>query len=86
MELRQYFKSVLRWWWLLLLSTGIAAVASYAASLQQPRIYQTTTTLLVGQVIQKNNPSYNDFTTTERLAESYAEMAKRQPILKAATS
>lgn len=84
MELRQYLKSVLRWWWLLLLSTGIAAGASYAASMQQPRIYQTTTTLMVGQVIQKDNPSYNDFTTTERLAESYAQMATRQPILQAA--
>lgn len=83
MELRQYFKSVLRWWWLLVLSTGIAAVASYMASSQQPKIYQTSTTLLVGQVIQKDNPSYNDFTTTERLAESYAQMAKRQPILQA---
>jgi non-specific protein-tyrosine kinase len=83
MELRQYIKSVSRWWWLLLLSTAIAATASYAASSRQPRIYQTTTTLLVGQVIQNNNPSNTDFTTSERLAESYAEMAQRQPILQA---
>jgi non-specific protein-tyrosine kinase len=81
MELRQYVSSLLRWWWLLVLSISIAAVASYVASSRQPRIYQTTTTLLVGQVIQKNNPSNNDFTTTERLAESYAQMAQRQPIL-----
>ena len=83
MELSQYFKSVLRWWWLLLLSTGIAAVASYYASSQQPRIYQTTTTLMVGQVIQKANPTGQDFSTIERLAESYAQMAHRQPILQA---
>ena len=81
MELRQYVSSLSRWWWLLVLSISIAAVASYVASSRQPRIYQTTTTLLVGQVIQKNNPSNNDFTTTERLAESYAQMAQRQPIL-----
>ena len=81
MELRQYVKSIFRWWWLILLSTSLAAFASYVASSRQPRIYQTTTTILVGQVIQKNDPNYNDFTTTERLAESYAQMAQRQPIL-----
>lgn len=83
MDLRQYFKIVLRWWWLILLSTSIAAVASYVASSQQPRIYQASTTLMVGQVIQEANPSAQDFFTTERLAESYSQMARRQPILQA---
>ena len=83
MELRQYLKSVLRWWWLLILSTGIAASASYYVSSQQPRIYQTTATLLVGQVTQKANPNSQDFYTVERLAESYAQMATRQPVLQA---
>jgi succinoglycan biosynthesis transport protein ExoP len=83
MELRQYFKSVLRWWWLIVLSTGLAAGASYYASSKQPRIYETTTTLLVGQVIQKDNPTGADFATTEQLAESYAQMVLRQPVLQA---
>lgn len=83
MELRQYLKSVLRWWWLLILSTGIAASASYYVSLQQPRIYQTTVTLLVGQVAQKANPNSQDFYAVERLAELYAQMATRQPVLQA---
>lgn len=84
MELRQYLKSVLRWWWLIILCTGIAGGASYYVSSQQPRIYQTTTTLLVGQVTQKANPNSQDFFTVERLAESYAQIATRQPILQAA--
>ena len=82
MEL-QYLKGILRWWWLILLSTGIAAGASYYASLQQPKVYQTTTSLLVGQVIHKSNPTGQDFATLELLAESYAQMATRQPILQA---
>jgi capsular exopolysaccharide synthesis family protein len=81
MELGQYVKRITRWWWLLLLCTGIAATASYFASLQQPRIYQTTATLMVGQVTQKANPTSQDFFTVEQLAESYAQMAVRQPIL-----
>lgn len=83
MDLIQYFKGALRWWWLILLSTTIAAVASYLASTQQPRIYQTTTTILVGQVIQKANPDGSDFALTEQLAESYAQIARRQPVLQA---
>ncbi len=83
MELMQYIKRVLRWWWLFALSTAIAAVISYYASSQLPRIYQTTTTLLVGQVIQKENPTGQDFYTIEQLAESYSQMAIRQPILQA---
>ena len=83
MDLIQYFKNALRWWWLILLSTTLAAVASYLASMQQPRIYQTTTTLMVGQVIQKANPDGSDFALMEQLAESYAQIASRQLALKA---
>ena len=83
MDIRIYLKRILRWWWLIILSTGIAAAASYYASLQQPRIYQTNTTLLVGQVFEQANPSGSDFTTLELLAQSYAQIVARQPILQA---
>jgi non-specific protein-tyrosine kinase len=84
MELLQYAKRLLRWWWLILLCTGIAAAGSYVASSRQPRIYQTSATLMVGQVFQQANPTGQDFYTVERLAESYAQIAVRQPILQAA--
>ena len=81
MDIRIYLKGILRWWWLIILSTGMAAAASYYASSQQPPIYQTNTTLLVGQVFEKSNPSGSDFTTLELLAQSYAQIVVRQPIL-----
>ncbi len=83
MELGQYVKRILRWWWLIVLSTTIAAVASYIASSQQPKIYQTTTTLLVGQVIAQSDVKISEFSTIEQLAESYAQIAVRQPVLQA---
>ncbi len=83
MELTQYFSRLLRWWWLIALSTVIAAGASFYVSLQQPRIYQTSTTVMVGQVIQKANPTGSDFALPQLLAESYAQMANLQPILQA---
>jgi len=68
---------------LVLLSAVVAGVISFVASDQQPRVYQSTTTLMVGQVIQKANPTDADFYTTQQLAESYAQIAVRQPVLQA---
>lgn len=81
MEISQYFKGIKTWWWLIFLCTTLAAAASYLASVQQPRIYKTTTTLLVGQVTQKTEISGGDFALAEQLAESYAQMTSRQPVL-----
>lgn len=83
MDLGQYIKRVLRWWWLFVLCTVIAGGASFIVSSQQPRVYQTTSTLMVGQFTQTANPSGQDFYTIELLAESYAQMAVRRPILQA---
>lgn len=82
-ELQQYLRPLQRWWWLIVLSTGIAAVASFIATKQQPTVYQTSTTMMVGQVTQKTNVSGQDFYITEALAASYAQIAVRQPILSA---
>ena len=83
MEVLQYAKRVLRWWWLILLCMAVAAAGSYVTSSRQPRIYQTSATLMVGQVFQETNPSGQDFYTLELLAESYSQIAVRQPILQA---
>ncbi|RME77018.1 MAG: polysaccharide biosynthesis tyrosine autokinase [Chloroflexi bacterium] len=81
-ELRRY-RNIVRWWWLVLLSTVIAAGASYYISDQQPRIYASTTTLMVGQAIAKANPSDQDLYLADQLANVYAQMAEREPILQA---
>lgn len=83
MELTYYAKRILRWWWLILLCTVLAAGGSYLATLRQIPIYQTTATLMVGQVIRQANPTGQDFYTTEQLAQSYAQIAVRQPVLQA---
>jgi len=69
--------------WLIVLSTVVAAVFSWLAVKDQPPIYQTTTTLMIGQTIEKVDPNYADFYTSERLAQTYSELIKREPILKA---
>jgi len=83
MELRQYASVIWKWLWLIVLSTVVAATFSWLAAKDQPPIYETSTTLMIGQTIEKVNPNYSDFYTSERLAQTYSELIKREPILKA---
>ena len=80
MELKQYILPLRRWWWLLIAATLIAAVSSYLATLRQPPIYQTLSTLMIGQVITDPNPTGAEFTLSRQLAENYAEIANREPV------
>lgn len=82
-ELRKYLRAVLSWWWLIVLITAAAATASYLYSSRQPRVYEATTTVVVGQSIQVNDPNTQDLDTSRRLAQTYALIIRRQPILQA---
>lgn len=83
MELREYLAVIRKWWWLIALCTVLAAGSSFMISRSTPPAYQASTTLVVGQIIQDPDPSTQDMSTSERLAQTYAEMVRRQPILKA---
>ncbi len=80
MELLKYFVPIRRWWWLLVTATLIAGGSSYLAMMRQPPIYQTLTTLMIGQVITDPNPTGAAFNLNRQLAENYAEIANREPI------
>lgn len=83
MELRQYIAIGLKWWWLMALLTGVAAATSYMVSIRQTPVYEATTTLIVGQSIQATQLESTDIFISERLARTYANMARRQPVLQA---
>ncbi len=80
MEFKQYILPLRRWWWLLVAATLIAVVSSYLATLRQPPIYQTLSTLMIGQVITDPNPTGAEFTLSRQLAVNYAEIANREPV------
>lgn len=80
MELKKYIIPLRRWWWLLVAATMLAAVSSYLATLRQPPIYQTLTTLMIGQAITDPNPTGTEFNLSRQLAENYAEIANREPV------
>jgi succinoglycan biosynthesis transport protein ExoP len=83
MELGRYFEILKRWWWLMVISTALAAGASYVYSQQQPRIYASRTTLMVGTSIQSPNPNQVELGLSQTLAEIYAQLVSRQPIMRA---
>lgn len=83
-DLSRYMRILRRWWWLLLACTLVAGAASYYGTTQMPRIYQATTTVMVGQSLQKANPSGQDIYISQQLAATYAQMVKRQPVLQGA--
>jgi capsular exopolysaccharide synthesis family protein len=79
-ELKDYILPLRRWWWLILASTVIATISAYAATRQQPPIYQARSTIIVGRAFAMANPSGDDVWLTQQLANTYADIAKREPV------
>jgi capsular exopolysaccharide synthesis family protein len=86
MELKQYFAVVKKWWWLMVASTLVATISGYLAVSRVPRIYEATTTVVVGQSLQMTNPTYADFSISQQLAQTYVNMTSRRPILEGAAA
>jgi len=84
MELRHTFNTIRKWLWLIVLATAVAILASFIATRQQPPIYSAKTTLIVGSTIENPNPTGNDIWLGQQLAQTYAELVKRDTIQQAA--
>ncbi|MBN1260062.1 MAG: polysaccharide biosynthesis tyrosine autokinase [Anaerolineae bacterium] len=82
MELNDYLKVLKNWWWLIIACVVIASGASYVGTLNMARIYQATTTVMIGQSLQRANPNSQDLWISQQLAQTYAAVVKRRPILK----
>jgi non-specific protein-tyrosine kinase len=83
MELDQLVRVLLKWWWLIVATVLVASVTSYLGTRALPPTYTSRTTLMVGQALQSPNPSESEFSTGQVLAQSYADLARREPVLRA---
>jgi capsular exopolysaccharide synthesis family protein len=81
MELKQYLSTLWKWSWLIVLSTLVATISCFWATSRMPRIYRTSTTLMVGRFIQTDDPTGQDFYISQQLAQSYVQLVARQPVL-----
>lgn len=81
-ELRQHFNSALKWWWLILIVTAVAGISAYLVSQATPKTYQAQSTLMIGSSIQVANPDPNSVGLAEVLAQNYADIVTREPVLR----
>lgn len=82
-DLRQYLFVLQRWWWLILGCTLLAAVVAFAVSSWMQPVYQARVTLLVQQAPTTGLSEYTAILTSERLAQTYAQMLTGRPVLEA---
>jgi non-specific protein-tyrosine kinase len=81
MELRQFTAALRRWWWVILASVVVAALTSFLVTRSTPFTYRAQTTLQVGDVANPN-PDQNTLLLGQTLAEFYAELVTREPVLR----
>jgi polysaccharide biosynthesis transport protein len=82
-ELRQYWAILVRWWWLFVLCAVLGGGAAYLVSINMQPTFEASTLLLVGGSVDLVNPSTGEIQTSQRLAQTYAELLKTRPILEA---
>jgi len=85
-ELRNYITIVLRRWWVVALSLIVVFALGYGYTQRQDKIYKATSSVLVGQSIQAWDVNRSQMQASEELAQTYAALAKRQPILEGAVN
>lgn len=82
-ELRKVIAVLIKQSRLIIALAVIAAIAGYAYSQSQVPVFRATSTIIVGQSIQSTDISRGDFDVSRTLAQTYADMARRQPVLNA---
>ena len=81
MELRRQISVLRSWFWLLVLSAILAGAAAYLVSINLPKVYEGRVTLIVGQSTQATNPDLNQLLASQRLSQTYAELATTSPLV-----
>ena len=82
-DLQRLIVIILRRWWLLVVVTALGAMLGYTISQRQTPVYEATTTVLVGQIFRSINIDRQEILTSELVAQTYSDLARRQPVLQA---
>ena len=81
MDLRRQGQVVRSWLWLLVVGVLLAGGTAYLVSSSLPKVYEAQVTLLVGQSSSTSSIDLNDLLASQRLSQTYAELATTGPIL-----
>lgn len=81
MELRHQLALVRSHLRLIVVCVLLASGAAYLISGALPKVYEGKVTLIVGQSLTSTNPDYNAILASQRLSQTYADLATTTPIL-----
>jgi capsular exopolysaccharide synthesis family protein len=81
MESGHLLRVVRAWVWLFVAAALLAGAAAYLVSAALPKVYEGKATLIVGQSTQAANPDLNQLLASQRLSQTYADLATTGPLL-----
>src|SRR5450759_2743595 len=81
MDARRSLTVLRRWSWLLIAALLLAGGASFLVSSALTKMYESTVTLIVGQSLANANPDINQLMASQRLSQTYADLATTGPLL-----
>jgi capsular polysaccharide biosynthesis protein len=73
-----------RLWVLLIAFVVLGGGWGYVASVGMPKVYEATTTLLVGDSLRSANVGIDDVKASQSVAQTYGDIVLRQPVLEGA--
>lgn len=82
-ELRRYALLFWQWAWLLVLSTVIFGAAAFFISKNTTPVYQASTSVLINEAPANKTTDYTSIVTSERLAQTYAQLMLKTPVIEA---
>ena len=81
MDARRAINILRRWLWLLAACLLLAGGAAFLGSNALTKMYEGKVTLIVGQSLQSVSPDYNQLLASQRLSQTYANLATTRPLL-----
>ncbi len=81
MDLRRQGHVIRSWLWLFAVGVLLAGGTAYLVSSALPKVYKAQVTLLVGQSRSSSSVDYNDLLASQRISQTYANLATTGPIL-----
>lgn len=81
MDARRSLAIFRRWLWLLVASALLAGGAAFLVSNALTKMYEAKVVLIVGQSLQSVSPDYNQLLASQRLSQTYADLATTGSLL-----
>jgi non-specific protein-tyrosine kinase len=82
-EFHRYVSLLWHWSWLIILTTALAGGAAYLRVIGEIPLYRATTLVMVNEASANRSVDYTTMMTSERLAQTYAQLMTTRPVLEA---